>query len=45
VTYSKTRLARSPDSTRDGPGRDALNVQIVAVSLAMVPKQLHRGAA
>ena len=32
-------------STPQCPGRDALNQQIVAVSMAMVPKKLHRGAA
>ncbi|MBL8791949.1 MAG: polyprenyl synthetase family protein [Rhizobiales bacterium] len=38
-------LARVTQSTPDCPGREALNAQIVAVSRALVPKQLHRGAA
>ena len=45
VQYFENLLERITDSTPDCPGRDALNGQIVAVSRAMVPKQLHRGAA
>jgi geranylgeranyl diphosphate synthase type II len=38
-------LARVVDSIPDCTGRTSLGQQIVAVSRAMVPKQLHRGAA
>lgn len=38
-------LARVVECIPDCPGRAALGQQIVAVSRAMVPKQLHRGAA
>lgn len=38
-------LARVMQNTPECPGRDALNTQILAVSRALVPKQLHRGAA
>jgi geranylgeranyl diphosphate synthase, type II len=38
-------LSRVVGSIPECPGKDALGHQIVAVSRAMVPKQLHRGAA
>ena len=43
--YLDNLLARVVDSIPDCPGRVSLGQQIVAVSRAMVPKQLHRGAA
>jgi geranylgeranyl diphosphate synthase, type II len=45
VQHLDNLLARVVDSIPDCPGRTALGQQIVTVSGAMVPKQLHRGAA
>lgn len=45
VQYLENLLARVIDNIPDCPGRAALGQQIVAVSRAMVPKQLVRGAA
>ncbi len=43
--YLESLLSRIVEAIPDCPGRVALGQQIVAVSRAMVPKQLHRGAA
>jgi geranylgeranyl diphosphate synthase, type II len=45
VQHFENLLSRVVDSIPDCPGAVALGHQIVAVSRAMVPKQLHRGAA
>jgi geranylgeranyl diphosphate synthase type II len=43
--YFETLLTKVVDATPECAGREALTGQIVAASRAMVPKQLHRGAA
>lgn len=45
IQHFENLLSQVVDSIPDCAGRAALGQQIVAVSRAMVPKQLHRGAA
>jgi geranylgeranyl diphosphate synthase, type II len=45
MQHFETLLSRVVNNIPDCPGRAALGQQITAVSRAMVPKQLHRGAA
>ncbi len=45
IQYLESLLARIVEAIPDCPGRAALGQQIVTVSRAMVPEQLHRGAA
>ena len=45
VQYLESVLSRIVEAIPECPGRQELGQQIVAVTRAMVPKQLHRGAA